>query len=315
MILCFCDIIFLMITKYEYMGLTWIDIESPKQDDVRKLMEEYSIHPFIAEELLLPTVKPRVELYDDYIYLILHFPVAKNSHSKSEAQEIDFIIGKKVIITTRYDAVDPVHNFSKTFEVNSVLEKGEMGGHAGFIFYHMINRIYRFISDEIEYNSSKLKRIEDDIFKGKEKEMVKEISETGRILLDFKQTMMPHEEILKLFEEVALNFFGKSFSYPLKSIISEQYKIIKNIEKNKETVDELRETNNSLLSTKQNEIMKVLTIVSFIAYPLTILSALFQMNMRHTPIIGMQNDFWIVTGAMLIVAVSLFLYFKSKKWL
>ena len=297
------------------MDLTWIDIESPKQDEIRKLMEEYLIHPFVAEELLLPTVKPRVELYDDYIYLILHFPVTKHSHSKSVMQEIDFIIGKKFIITTRYDAIDPVHNFSKTFEVNSVLEKGEMGGHAGFIFYHMINKIYKFTSDEIEYTSSKLKKIEDDIFKGMEKEMVKEISETGRILLDFKQIMTPHSEILKSFEEFALNFFGKNFAYSLKSIISEQYKIIKNIEKNKEMLNELRETNNSLLSTKQNEIMKVLTIVSFIAYPLTILAALFQMNTKYTPIVGMPNDFWIVTGTMFIVAIIFYLYFKSKKWL
>jgi len=304
-----------MITRYEYRDLVWVDIESPSQDEIRKLMEEYSIHLFVAEELLLPTIKPRVELFNDYIYLILHFPVTKHSQSKSIMQEIDFIIGKKFIITVRYNMIDPIHNFSKTFEVNSVLEKGEMGEHAGFIFYHMINRIYRFISDEIEYTSSKLKRIEDDIFKGKEKEMVREISETGRVLLDFKQAITPHGEILKSFEEVALNFFGKNFTYPLKSIMSEQYKIIKNIEKNKETLDELRETNNSLLSTKQNEIMKILTIISFIAYPLTIFSALFQMNMKHTPIIGMQNDFWIVTTAMLAVAIMFFSYFKFKKWL
>ena len=304
-----------MITRYEYRDLVWIDIESPTQVEIRNLMEEYSIHPFVAEQLLLPTIKPRVELYDDYIYLILHFPVAKHSHSKSIMQEIDFIIGKKFIITTRYDMVDPVHNFSKTFEVNAVLEKGEMGGHAGFIFYHMMNRIYKFISDEIEYTASKLKRIEDDIFKGKEKEMVRDISETGRVLLDFKQVMAPHDEILKLFEEASISFFGKNFGYYVKTIMSDQYKIIKNIEKSKETLDELRETNNSLLSTKQNEIMTVLTIVSFIAYPLTIITALFQMNTKYTPIVGMKNDFWIVVGTIFIVAVGLFTYFKSKKWL
>lgn len=304
-----------MITRYEYKDLIWIDIESPTQVEIRDLMEEYSIHPFVAEQLLLPTIKPRVELYDDYIYLILHFPVSKHSHSKSIMQEIDFIVGKKFIITTRYDMIDPVHNFSKTFEVNSILEKGEIGGHAGYIFYHMMNIIYKFVSDEIEYTSSKLKRIEDDIFKGKEKEMVRDISETGRILLDFKQVMAPHDEVLKLFEEAHVKFFGKDFSYYIKSIMSDQYKIIKNIEKNKETLDELRETNNSLLSTKQNEIMTVLTIVSFIAYPLTIITALFQMNMKYTPIVGMQNDFWIVVGTILIVAIGLFMYFKHKKWL
>ena len=73
-----------------------IDIESPKQDEIRKLMEEYLIHPFVAEELLLPTVKPRVELYDDYIYLILHFPLQNILIQKSVMQEIDFIIGKNL---------------------------------------------------------------------------------------------------------------------------------------------------------------------------------------------------------------------------
>ncbi|MBU4057378.1 hypothetical protein KJ828_00235, partial [Patescibacteria group bacterium] len=200
-------------------------------------------------------------------------------------------------------------------EVNSVLEKGEMGEHAGFLFYHMINRIYRFISDEIEYNSAKLKKIEEDIFKGKEKEMVREISETGRVLLDFKQAMIPHGEILKSFEGIALNFFGKNFTYPAKSIMSEQYKIIKNIEKNKEVLEELRETNNSLLSTKQNEIMKTLTIMAFITFPLTLLASLFGMNTVYNPILGLQNDFWIVIGSMSVLASIFFVFFKYKKWL
>jgi len=304
-----------MVTRYEYRDLIWVDIESPTQDEIRKLMEEYSIHLFVAEELLLPTIKPRVELFNDYIYLILHFPVTKHSHSKSIMQEVDFIVGKKFIITARYDMIDPIHNFSKTFEVNSVLEKGEMGEHAGFLFYHMINRIYRFISDEIEYNSAKLKKIEEDIFKGKEKEMVREISETGRVLLDFKQAMIPHGEILKSFEGIALNFFGKNFTYPAKSIMSEQYKIIKNIEKNKEVLEELRETNNSLLSTKQNEIMKTLTIMAFVTFPLTLLASLFGMNTVYNPILGLQNDFWIIIGSMSVLASIFFVFFKYKKWL
>lgn len=305
-----------MIIKYEYKNLTWIDIESPKQDEIRKLMDEYSIHPFVANELLLPTIKPRVELYDNYIYLILHFPVSKHSHfGKNRNQEIDFIMGKDFIITTRYDKIDPMHSFSKTFEINSVLEKGEFGGHAGFIFYHMINKIYKSVSNEMEYTTSRMERIEDDIFKGKEREMVQEMSEVGRVLLDFNQTMSLHDEVLDSFKKFAGNFFGTNFTYFIESVISEENKIMNNIQKNKEVLYELRETNNSLLSTKQNEIMKTITIFAFIFLPFSIISGFFQINTINTPIVGSSNDWLIVVGFMFLGAIFTFIIAKMKKWL
>ena len=304
-----------MITIHRYKDLDWVDVESPTPEEVRKLIDAYDIRPNVAEELLLPSLKTRAEFYDDFIYFILYFPVIKNHYSKNQNQEIDFIIGKKFIITTRYDLIDSVRDFSKALEITATLEKEHEINHAGFIFYFLMKKLYKTMSDEVEYISSRMRNIEDGIFKGKEKEMVMEISEMGRILLDFKQAIEPQKDVLAILGKCMQKLFDEKFARHIKDIISEYQRISGGIEKNREILAELRETNNSLLSTKQNEIMKILTIVSFIAYPLTILSALFQMNMKHTPIIGMQNDFWIVTGSMFIVAVLFFLYFKFKKWL
>lgn len=110
-----------MLMRYEHRGVTWIDLERPTRDEVMLLMKEYSLDPNVAEELLLPSPKTRMETRDTYLYLIFHFPSFKHSHRRHD-QEIDIVLGKKFIITTRYDIVDPLHKFSKVFDVNSLLE-------------------------------------------------------------------------------------------------------------------------------------------------------------------------------------------------
>src|SRR3989338_6634843 len=112
-----------MLTKYTHNNITWIDLESPTKDEVHKIMEEYSIHPVVAGGLLWPKIKQRFNIFDNYIYIILLSPVFRHTQGSQQNQEVDFIVGKDFIITTRYDTIDPLHNFSKVFEVNSLLDK------------------------------------------------------------------------------------------------------------------------------------------------------------------------------------------------
>jgi hypothetical protein len=109
-----------MLTRYGQKNAVWIDLVAPTPAEVRGLMHEYGIDPLIAEELLVPSFKPKVERRGEVIYVILHFPVMRGMGQRSE-QEIDFVIGKDFLITTRYNTVDPLHAFAQAFEVNTVL--------------------------------------------------------------------------------------------------------------------------------------------------------------------------------------------------
>ena len=130
-----------MIHRYTYKQLVWIDLENPTSEEVREIMQEYDLHPTVAQEILLPTANPRVEIYSNFIFIILHFPAIKHTHSGDSNQEVDFIIGKNFLITIRYDSIDSVAKFSKIFEVNSILDRINMGAHTGFIFYYMIKEM------------------------------------------------------------------------------------------------------------------------------------------------------------------------------
>jgi magnesium transporter len=305
-----------MITRYHHRNVTWIDVEAPTNEELHQLMDEFSIHPHVAEELLLPTLKPRVEYFDNFIYLILHFPAFRHTHAATQRnQEVDFIIGKDFLITTRYDTIDPLHKFSKLFEVSSLLDKSTIGDHGGFLFFHMVRKLYGALDHELEYIGDKLDMIESRMFDGQEKEMVAEISYVSRDLLNLKQALSLHREVLQSFDVAATQFFGDDFSTPVKTILGEYYRIESALRAKLDIVAELRETNNSLVSTKQNEVMKVLTIMAFVTFPLTLISSLFGMNAVSLPIVGRTNDFWIIVGMMAMLAFSFFIFFKHKKWL
>jgi len=304
-----------MLTKHTHKSITWIDLQSPTKEEVRAIMEEYNIHPLVANELLLPTIRPRVDVYNKFIYLILHFPTIIHSHHSKTDQEIDFIIGKDFIITTHYGVVDTLNEFSKFFEVNSILTKDETGAHAGFVFFYMIRHLYQHIADELDNMNRALTNIENNIFKGQEHAMVKEISKVSRKLIDFKKATRPHREILESFEVAGKKLFGDDFSYYLGAISAEHYQISVTLENSIETLDEMRITNDSLLNTKTTDIMRVLTIMAFVTFPLMLVSSVFGMNTSFMPIVGTPNDFWVIISIMLVATAGFFAFFKYKKWL
>jgi len=304
-----------MITRSTYKKLTWIDLEKPTKDEVRDLMEEYSLSPLVADELLSPTLRPKVELHENLIYAVVHFPTISRAHGRSSIQEIDFIIGQDFLITTHYELIDPLHQFSKAFEVNSILEKNAIGEHAGFLFFYIIRDLYRTLTFDLYHLEKQLAEIEKRIFNGDEDKMVEKLSQVNRDLLDIRQAIRPHKEVFDSFEIVSKKFFGEEFSYNSKIIVAEYYKISSILGGLKETLLDLRETNDSLLTTKTNKIMTRFTIMAFSTFPLTLIAAIFSMRAEAMPIIGNRYDFWMILGLMAVLLIAMFISFKSKKWM
>lgn len=305
-----------MISRYTYKDLVWVDVQSPTPDEVRGLVEEFNIHPLAADELLTPTLRPKVDLYPDFIYLILHFPIISHKHEGGRDQEIDFIVGKKFLITTHYDLVDSLHEFSKVFEVNSILERTNIGDHAGFILFHIMKNLYKMLDRELDHIDHDFDEIEAKIFGGNERAMVGDISHLNRDLLNFKQTLRPHKEVLESFEIAGAKFFGQDFAHYLRTTVGEYYKVSVILDGHRETLLELRDTNDSLLTTKTTDIMKTLTVTTFIMLPLTLMASLFGMNAVNIPLVTHPAGFWLVLALMVFTTSCLYIYFKFfKKWM
>ncbi|HEY4505537.1 MAG TPA: CorA family divalent cation transporter [Candidatus Paceibacterota bacterium] len=265
-----------MINTYKLGNETWIDIDHGTPEEIHKVMDSYNIHPFVAKELSSITPKPRVEFHDHYIYCILHFPTWKHTHSEKEGknQEVDFIIAKDTLITARYDTIDTLHKLGKDLEVNEILDKGDRPHEPShIIFVKMLRGLYGGIFEELEYIEDTTESITSKIFKNKEREMVVSISEVTRTLLDFKRVTDLHHEILTAIQKRGKEMFGDDFGGEMESIILDYLKINTTIKSNLEVLRELRETDDSLLTAKQNETIKKLTLITAILFVISILVA------------------------------------------
>jgi len=302
-----------MRTDREHNGILWVDLESPTRNEVQRIIEQFGVSAMIAEELMLPSAKPRAEFYDSYAYIILHFPALRHSHTSME-QEVDFVVGRKFIITAHYDTVDPLHKFSKVFEVNSILDKSKVGDHAGFLFFYMMKKLYKSVEYEAEHIRHHLGAVEEYIFSGHEVRMVHAISESARDLLNLRQTIEPHRDVLHALESESAKLFGEDFMPYVRALSNEYYRVHNHIMRNTESLHELRETNNSLLSTKENETMRVLTIMALLTFPLSLVVSILQIDTIHNPIRGLPYDFWIILGTVVVIGTCMVAYFKHKKW-
>ncbi|OHB00216.1 MAG: hypothetical protein A3E93_01335 [Candidatus Zambryskibacteria bacterium RIFCSPHIGHO2_12_FULL_43_12b] len=304
-----------MVNRHKYKDTVWIDLNHPTTEEVRMVMEEFTIHPSIAHELISPTEKSRVELHNKYIYIILHFPVIKHGKENKGRHEVDFIIGDKFLITARYDSIDAIDGFSKMVEVNSILDREFSDDCNGILFFGIIKEIYHSLFIELEYIEKWLAKVEEGIFAEKEKEMVVAISKVSRSLLNFKKSTALHKEVLKSLGEFGEKIFDDKFAYHVRRSLDEYLKVEDALNNNIDAVSELRETNNSLLTTKQNEIMKVLTVVTFIFSPLALIASVMQIETRIRPIIGQPNDIWLIYGFFLGLGLLMYAVFKLKRWL
>jgi len=293
------------------MEQIWIDLNSPTKEEVDSLMLTQNVDPIIAKDLLSPTPTQHAKDGDKAIYIVLHVPSFKHSHAVSGAQEVDFIIFKDGLVTTRYDSIDALHYFAKQVEVSEILNRGENL----HLFFGIMKEIYKSIADELAYMGDWMEEIEKNIFEGREKEMVFTISSASRNLLNFKRIVDPHGNIFEFIREIGTEKFGKEFGVQAKSLTEEWHRVIKMIGNQMDLVTELRETNNSMLSTKQNEIMKVLTIMAFVTFPLSLIASVFGMNTSYLPIVGSRYDFLIVMGIMVGATLIMFTFFRHKKWL
>ncbi len=303
-----------MTNKRTYNDIIWIDMLSPTPEEVRELIETYNLNPDVSNNMLLPSPNEQIYDYKGLVYLVLHFPHKIKNREEVIIHEVDFLMSKNVITTIHYDHSDAIDRFAKYFEVSSVLKKNEIPD-AGYLFFELIKQLYGAVKDATETIDSELQSIEPKVFHGREKEVVSHLSVLNHSLLQFKQIVSPQKELLEMAAIYGENMFGKEFKDIGKMLLAEHAKALKEIEYRKENLKELWDTNDTLLSTKQNEIMKNLAMISFITFPLTLIVAIFELFTSLEGRTGGADYFWKLMSLLLIATGLMIFFFKRKRWI
>lgn len=245
---------------YHYKDATWVDLVAPTLDEINEVKEEYGLSPDVAERLHSPAARHTVEFTNEYAFIILHAPVFKDSENGDAANELDFVIGENYVITARYGKIDAVENHLNSIETPNLFR---IPTHPrNVLFFGILRSVIDSFDRKLVEIDHSIRDTEQKIFTGHEKQTIFELSEASRHLIDFKKITAVWPDSFETIMEKGSARFGPEFAEFSAEIINTFEKSLRKLETLTEAVRELRDTNFSLLSTKQNELMKTMTIFS-----------------------------------------------------
>lgn len=307
-----------MIFRHEFLDGVWVDLEQPSAEDIQKITEEFSIGERLERELLSPTPVPTVTGEEGMVLLVLHFPAQSTDDGDTKMQEIDFIVGKNFILTVRYEIVAPLHHLKKLLEAQELVAgNGKSSVTTDILLEVLFAHLYTSMRDHTNHIANNLVSVEKEMFDGRERTTVRAISNISREFLHMEAALANQEESLVHFLD-ALNqygFFGPSFNERSIRIQGERTHVARIVKTHRAIATEMRETNIALLGAHQNEIMKTLTVITFIFLPLELITFMFSMHALGTPLEQEPNAFWIITGAMLAIGLIITLFLARKRWI
>lgn len=302
--------------KIQIQNLNWIDLVDPDRKDINYLRENFNFHPVVLKELLSPTLRPKVEHYNGYLFMVLHFPIYHPKEKSTKSLELDFLITKDALITIRYEKIQPLQEFWKKCQTDR--QYLYFQNSPALLLHCMLEELNNFSLRQIDHITKKINDIEKRIFKTKktkeETELVEKILLIRKDILDFRRTIKPRSAILESLKSRGIEFFGKKMEPYFIDIIGDHMRIWDLLENHKETIESLQEANDSWLSNRTNLVMKILTLFAVIVFPLSLLAAIWGMNTQYLPIVGMRYDFWIILAIMMIGTFFMLAVFKRKKW-
>jgi len=298
----------------QFKNVTWIDFKDPGADDVLYLQENFDIHPLAIEEFITPTIRPKATQFDNCIFLTIHIPLFDTNTRTTYPGELDIVLTKTHLITGHADGIYQLEEFFSTLEENEKNRQLYMDKSPAHLLYHLIEILLDSCFPKLDHIHEKLLNIEDQVFNGKEKEMVFEISVVKRDILNFRRTLKPQRSVIESLIQTNSPIVPTDLKAYLQDLVGTNIRLWNALESNKETIESMEETNNSLLSNKLDHTMKVLTIFSAIMMPMTVYSNILAMS-ANIPFGSNPNAFWIHVAIMGVLSMFTITVFKSKKWL
>lgn len=304
--------------RTENEELVWVNVVNAGKKEIEYLRKKYNFSMKHLRAAMSTAVSQRtiIEKSDKYFFLILHFPVIENG--QLVASEIDFFIAHGHLITAHngnIPAFNEFFNFCKKGADSLLAHELES---SSILLYEILEKLVLYCFGILDKNSEEINQLNGIIFDQHiHKRSVAHILSLRRNIINFRKIMQNHKNTLKKLMEMESSIVPTAhIRRHYKELIEHSKRIWEILENQKDMVDVIFQTNESLLNYRLNDIIKTLTIFSVIVFPLTLFAAIFGMNATNgMPFMNTANGFWIIVSIMIFASLGMLLFFEKKKWL
>lgn len=290
-------------------GLLWVDFEDPAEGEVALLTDLFAFHPLAIEDCLHAQSRPKVDDYEDYLFLVFH------SWNRSEEgvrlEEVDFFLGKNYVVSYH---VEPRRSIADVMERLPRDPKLFMGGGADLLLHQVIDRMvdrYAVVVDSID---ERVDTLEDDILENPRGETLKSILGLKRDLQELFRTVRHQRDVVNSLAREGHQVISKKGRTFFRDVYDHVVRVHDTVEGLRDQVGGARDAYLSIVSNRMNEVMKGLSLVATIILPLTFVTGVYGMNFETMPFLKEPNGFYVTCGIMAALGIGMYFAFRRRGW-
>lgn len=296
-------------------NFTWVNIKEPDEKDIEYLKENYKFHQLDYQDILGETQLPKIDVYKYYIFLIIYLPVIKK---KLDNIEMDVFAGEDFLVTVQKKKIKIVDSLFKKVSEDERFQKKLSSRGSGYILYKLMDPLFKsYYSKALRSMSNEVTKVENEIYdKQVGKETLEQLTAVRRLVLDMRRTVSLERFIIDNLLYAKKEFIiQKEYNVYIDDMRDYMEKVWAILDDNKNIVDGLFETNESMISLRTNEVIKILTIISVALLPLTLLAGIYGMNIPGLPYINDPEIIFLIFVILFTLIVGLIVIYKRRGFL
>ncbi len=259
---------------------------------------------------------PKIDDYEDegYLFGVLHFPIYDKQVQRLNAAELDLFIGHDYVVTIPNGALHPVTRLFARCEEDEAFREQLFARGSGRLLYEILDDLFDYCFPILDKIAHKLDGIEDEMFEGRSQEVVRDISNVKQEIISYRKIIKPERSTLRVLERRVETFLPEDLADYFDDIVDSAERIWDLLDNYKEVVDGLESTNESVLTHRQNDVLRFLTVFTVIVLPLTMLTGVFGMNVAF-PGEGTREAFWVIVAVLVAVLLGMVGFFRWRRWI
>jgi magnesium transporter len=303
-------------------GVTWLDVQNPNSDVLAQLEKQYHLHPQHLNESIQKVQHNQVEREDNYLFFVLHFPTFADGDSKIVIGQLGIFLGKDFMATVRTSDCPVVNQLYTLCKHDAAQAELTFDHGPDHLLYSLISKLLSSISDMTDVVVTELDGIEDVVFDNTGSDAHR-IGKVRQKIVRLRRVIGPKRLILEdLCQQIDSFMGGRKIARYYATNTKRVNKLWEVIEEAKETVEIYKDADFITSTEKTNQILMVLTLVFTFTIPITIVGALYGMNVLlpggietgNWSFLGRYTTFELLVAGSLGLAIGMFVYFKFKKW-
>lgn len=295
-------------------GLTWVHLDRPDSAAAAALADRFGWHALDVEDVLSKRQRPKVDEYPEYLFAVLHFPVYDKAVQRLNAAELDLFLGPDYLVTLPNVELLPVTRLFRRAEEDEALRDELFAKGSGRLLYEVLDDLFDYCFPILDKIGHKLDSVEDDMFERRAEDVVRDLSNVKQEIISYRKIIKPERTTLRLLERRVERFLPEELDLYFDDIVDGAERIWDLLDNYKEVVEGLESTNESVISHRQNDVLRILTVFSAILLPLTLLASVFGMNVDF-PGEGTAGGFWVIVAVMVAAGAGMLGFFRWKRWL